>query len=1094
MAAYTILVLASGSSGVSDASVSVDLQTTPPLLTAGLSDDTGFSNSDGITSDGSFAGTATPGAGVDVTLNGDDMGTVTADANGMFTIGLGAGSSFDGVAVFSTSDDAGNQSSVSVSFEFVASAAPVTASLLHDTGPSAADTITSDDTYSGTAEANATIAATENGMVVGTATADSGGAWTLVPTLADGAHTLLFTATNLAGLTSTDTETLTLDTVAPADSIELVHDTGASAHDGVTNDPHLTGHTDPGASVVLSENGTTLTTLAANSSGNWTFLPNLADGPHTIEAVATNLAGLVTSNSFTFTQDTGTFVTASLVDDAGRSSSDGLTNDPALRGYAVAGVVVTFTDGATPLGNTTADGNGQWNFTPALSDGVHAIGVQATDIAGVTADVVIHIDLETMPPPVSAGLSTGGHFYGETPDPTLSGVTGPGDTVTIRKVVQPTLVPIASLFSTGVDGNGMSLADGRPDSHYQVADFTSGVIQPARALDNATIDVNGLAPDTATSSWIVPGDNAAGLYDYRTTFDLTGDDPATASIAGAWAVDGVANITLNNQFTGLTSFYGDAALTPFTIGSGFVAGVNTLDFYVINTVDQAPTGLDVQLAGTAYLAGQSTPVSTTLGSVTADGNGDWSYTPILPAGTYELVADASDGAGNVTSSTPVDFTLYDGPPPLTAGLRQDTGESATDGITNLEAIVGTSRPGAFIEISEGGQNLDFQVANQSGHWHSTFLNLPDGQHTLTIEAFDTLATTTTVSFTLLTAAPPITAALTDITGPDGSDTTSDPTIGGTTAPGATVALSEYLPPVAMPIPSLFSTGVDASGVPLASGVADPHYTVTPLATGVAQAPTMLDPNSYPLGPGGPYASDTPSAGWVTPGSDAGGFYIYRTTFSLAGFDPTSAAITGTWAADDVADIVLNGQDTGIADYYALGQHTAFSIDSGFVDGTNTLDFYVANVIDPSPTGLLVDLQGTADADYATQNAESVVGTAVADASGNWSITPFLSDGMHDISVAATDIAGNTTTGADIVFTEDSNLAAIPPSQPAMTFLAGAPAPSDAGAGAGRCGGGRGRGRIWRPARSPRRRSQFPRSHRFRRTPVRPRPPRYRRCP
>jgi hypothetical protein len=65
------------------------------------------------------------------------------------------------------------------------------------------------------------------------------------------------------------------------------------------------------------------------------------------------------------------------------------------------------------------------------------------------------------------------------------------------------------------------------------------------------------------------------------TFDLTGLNLAMASITGAWTSDndGVA-IYLNGVNTGIpaTSFTQfPSGFVPFTIGSGFIAGVNTLD-------------------------------------------------------------------------------------------------------------------------------------------------------------------------------------------------------------------------------------------------------------------------------------------------------------------------------------------------------------------------------------------------------------------------------------------------------------------------------------------------------------------------------------
>ena len=58
----------------------------------------------------------------------------------------------------------------------------------------------------------------------------------------------------------------------------------------------------------------------------------------------------------------------------------------------------------------------------------------------------------------------------------------------------------------------------------------------------------------------------------------------TASISGYWAVDDVGiDILLNGVSTGLTTPAGFFALNPFTLNSGFVSGVNTLDFVAVDS-------------------------------------------------------------------------------------------------------------------------------------------------------------------------------------------------------------------------------------------------------------------------------------------------------------------------------------------------------------------------------------------------------------------------------------------------------------------------------------------------------------------------------
>jgi hypothetical protein len=86
------------------------------------------------------------------------------------------------------------------------------------------------------------------------------------------------------------------------------------------------------------------------------------------------------------------------------------------------------------------------------------------------------------------------------------------------------------------------------------------------------------------------------IYVYRTTFNLAGLDPNTASISGRWSIDDYGNdIYLNGVRTAVPSaqaFGQHEFFVPFTISSGFRSGLNTLDFYVFN--GGGPTGLRVE--------------------------------------------------------------------------------------------------------------------------------------------------------------------------------------------------------------------------------------------------------------------------------------------------------------------------------------------------------------------------------------------------------------------------------------------------------------------------------------------------------------------
>ena len=86
---------------------------------------------------------------------------------------------------------------------------------------------------------------------------------------------------------------------------------------------------------------------------------------------------------------------------------------------------------------------------------------------------------------------------------------------------------------------------------------------------------------------------APGDYTYQTTFSLAGFISSSAIIQGNFAVDNeVESITLNGVSVPL-SFHGNLlTLTDFTISSGFMSGVNTLDFTVVNLESEpTPTGI-----------------------------------------------------------------------------------------------------------------------------------------------------------------------------------------------------------------------------------------------------------------------------------------------------------------------------------------------------------------------------------------------------------------------------------------------------------------------------------------------------------------------
>ena len=161
------------------------------------------------------------------------------------------------------------------------------------------------------------------------------------------------------------------------------------------------------------------------------------------------------------------------------------------------------------------------------------------------------------------------------------------------------------------------------------------------------------------------------------------------------------------------------------------------------------------------------------------------------------------------------------------------------------------------------------------------------------------------------------------------------------------------------IPGVFSTGVDDSGSLLSVGSIDPHWSIVASPVG-SSAPKVTDPFYMWLG-------NTPSSEWINGGgssnySPPAGVYDFTLTFSLAGFDPSTAQISGQWASDNESDIYLNGLDTGISNSgiapWGFSNFTSFTLTDGFVAGENTLTFAVTqdpDNVQVNPTGLQVDI-------------------------------------------------------------------------------------------------------------------------------------------
>ncbi|MBG4022238.1 Ig-like domain repeat protein, partial [Pseudomonas aeruginosa] len=477
--------------------------------------------------------------------------------------------------------------------------------------------------------AGATVTLTDaGGNPIGQVTADGSGNWSFTPgtPLANGT-VIVATATDPTGNTGPQAAT-TVDAVAPPAPV-------IDPSNGTT----ISGTAEAGAKVILTDgNGNPIGETTADGSGNWTFTPAtpLANGT-VVNAVAQDPAG-----------NTGPQGSATVDAVAPNTPVVNPSNGNLLNGTAEPGSTVTLTDGnGNPIGQTTADGSGNWSFTPGsqLPNGT-VVNVTASDAAGNTslpATTTVDSSLPSIPQVDPSNGSV------------ISGTADAGNTIIIT------------------DGNGNPIGQVTADGSGNWS-FTPGIPLPdgtvvnvvARSPSNvdsapAVITVDGVAPAAPV---IDPSNGSviAGTAEAGATVILTdgGGNPigqATADGSGNWTFTPstpLANGTVINAVAqdpaGNTS--GPASVTVDAIAPPAPV-INPSNGVVISGTAEA--GATVILTD-----GNGNPI----GQVTADGSGNWSFTPGTPLANGSVInALAQDAAGNTSgpASTTVDSVAPSAP-------------------------------------------------------------------------------------------------------------------------------------------------------------------------------------------------------------------------------------------------------------------------------------------------------------------------------------------------------------------------------------------------------------------------------------------------
>ncbi|WP_034037932.1 Ig-like domain-containing protein, partial [Pseudomonas aeruginosa] len=878
-----------------------------------------------------LSGTAEPGATVTLTDgNGNPIGQVTADGSGNWTFTPSTPIANGTVVNVVAQDAAGNSSpGASVTVDSQAPAAPVV-------NPSNGTTL------SGTAEPGATVTLTDgNGNPIGQVTADGSGNWSFTPgtPLANGT-VVNATASDPTGNTSAPAST-TVDSVAPAAPVV-----------NPSNGAEISGTAEPGATVTLTDgSGNPIGQVTADGSGNWSFTPStpLADGT-VVNATATDPAG-----------NTGGQGSTTVDAIAPATPTVNLSNGSSLSGTAEPGSTVILTDGnGNPIAEVTADGSGNWTYTPStpIANGT-VVNVVAQDAAGNSSPpATVTVDSSAPPAPVinpSNGV-------------VISGTAEAGATVTLTDAGGN---PIGQVTADG-SGN-WSFTPGTP--------LANGTVIVATATDptgntgpQAATTVDAVAPPAPvidpSNGTTISGTAEAGAKVILTDGNGNPIGETTADGSGNWTftpATPLANGTVVN------------AVAQDPAGNTGPQGSTTVDAVAPNTPVVNPSNGNL-LNGTAepgstvtLTDGNGNPI----GQTTADGSGNWSFTPgsQLPNGTVVNVT-ASDAAGNTSlpATTTVDSSLPSIP-------QVDP--------SNGSVISGTADAGNTIIITDGNGNPIGQVtADGSGNWSFTpGIPLPDG----------TVVNVVARSPSNVDSAP----AVITVDGVAPAAPVIDPSngteISGTAEAGATVILT------------------DGGGNPIGQATADGsgNWTFTPstpLANGTVINAVAQDPAGNTSGPASvtvdaiapPAPVIDPSNGVVISGTAEAGATVILTDGNGNPIGQVTADGSGNWSFTPGTPLA-NGSVIN-----ALAQDAAGNT-SGPASTTVDSVAPATPVLDPS-NGTVIS--GTAEAGATvilTDGGGNPIGQATADGSGNWSFTPGtpLTNGTV-INAVAQDAAGNTS--------------------------------------------------------------------------------------
>ena len=1002
---------------VIDNTKEVESATPTFLLTDNAGDKQGVLSAKEVTDDNTptFSGTGQPGATIQVKdSSGSTIASTMVAKDGTWTVTLPTQA--DGEHTWSVVQIDGSKTTSAGSITVTVSTADTSVTLATTAGDNVinASEQAAGFTLSGTSKNLAqgtALTVTLNGKTY-SAEVGANGAWSVkVPAadaqaLGDGTWTVNVSGKDAAGNTVTGSQTIGVDTAAPAISVDTI------AQDNIINAAEhnqpltLTGKTDAeaGQIVTVTLNGKNRT-ATVGSDGTWSVtlsaseVQAMANGEHTLTANVSDKAGNGASTTADFTVDTAApVVTINTVagDDILNTSEQGQAQiiSGQANGAAAGDVVTVTVGGKTFTGVVQADGS--WSVgvpasvIGALGEGSHSISVSVTDAAGNTGSATHGITLSGNPPEFTLDPISQDNVLNalEAMQPlSLSGTSnlpnGSAVTVTLNNVnYQATVengswsvqVPVSdvldlanTLYTVSVSGTDSVGNSGSAEANLLVDTALPQVILNTFAGDNLVNNAEAAVDQTLSG-------RVTGAAAGDTVSVTVGGKSYTATVGSdlKWSVT-IPSADLQAFGDGELTFSASVTNAHGNTGTGErdininaeLPGlrVNTISGDdVINAIEQQQ---DLAVTGSSTHLAEGTQITVTINNVeyvtTVNASGSWQIgvpsadLQAWTAGGMTVSVSAEDAWGNtVAAEHPIELDLN------AVAVTIDT--VTTDDMLNA------AEKGADVTLSgqtqgvEAGQTVVVKFADQT----FTAQVQQDGSWRLTVPA--------SAMETLIDGRAQVSVSVTNVN--------------GNSADASRVVTVDTQPP-AITLDNLTDDNIinaaEAQQDLVLSGstTAEAGQTVTVTLNGKSYQTTVQADGRWQLN---------------VPAADVGAL--------------TDGNVTVTATVSDVAGNSSSADRVGLVDA-TVPQVTI----NDFVTDTNTVNQLAhsqAQILSGSVTG-------AAAGDLVIITINNVDYTTVVDAAGNWSlglpasVVQGLTDGTWTINVSVTDRSGNTgSSSVDVV--------------------------------------------------------------------------------